>query len=106
MAKDASGRVTIREAPKGLAAEQAGLLAGDEILFIDGVAVADLTDAQLRQLLSGDAGDPVKLTVTRGPRVLRLTLHRTPAQRLRVAPPQPSTGSAAQAPENRREFGD
>ncbi len=39
---------------------------------------------QLHELLGGDVGDPVRLTVVRGEEVLRVTLRRTPARKHRV----------------------
>lgn len=81
LAQDASGRLIIREAPESLAAGRAGLYPGDEILLIDGRDVRTLDSKQLHQALSGEVDDPVKLTVVRGDRVLRVALRRTPARR-------------------------
>lgn len=95
LTKTQDGRVTVRDAPRGLAAEKAGLLADDEILLIDGVAARDLSPEALHQKLSGDVGDPVKLTVLRGDRVIRVTLWRTPGQRFK---PGPSQGPGVDTP--------
>jgi C-terminal processing protease CtpA/Prc len=73
------GRLFVREVPAGLAAARAGLQANDEILLIDGRDVRDLSHKQIHAHLSGDVGQPVKLTVLRGEDVLRVTLKRTPA---------------------------
>jgi C-terminal processing protease CtpA/Prc len=78
------GRLYIRETPAGLAAEKAGLQPDDEILLIDGRDVRALTARQVHQALSGDVGEPVKLTVIRGEEVIRVTLRRTPARKHRV----------------------
>jgi C-terminal processing protease CtpA/Prc len=83
------GRVFVREAPPGLAAEKAGVREGDEILLIDGADVRMMDDKRLHQALSGEIGDPVKLTLLRGERVVRVTLKRTTAQR-----PKPGTKPA------------
>ena len=78
------GRLFVRETPAGLAAEKAGLRPDDEILLIDGRDVRALTPQQVHELLGGDVGDPVKLTLVRGEEVLRVTLRRTPARKHRV----------------------
>lgn len=75
------GRLFVREAPSGLAAERAGLRSGDEVLLIDGRDVRDMTSKQIHERLSGDVGQPVKLTVLRGEDVLRVTLKRTKARK-------------------------
>jgi carboxyl-terminal processing protease len=77
------GRLFVREVPDGLAAERAGLRAGDEILLIDGRDVRDLTAKQIHERLSGEVGHTVKLTALRGEEVLRVTLKRTPARKPR-----------------------
>ena len=75
------GRLFIREVPPGLAAAQAGLQPGDEITLIDGRDARDFDEKGLHKLLAGDVGDPVKLTVLRGEKVLHVTLRRTPVPR-------------------------
>ena len=75
------GRLFVREVPSGLAAERAGLRSGDEVLLIDGRDVRDMTSKQVHERLSGDVGQPVKLTVLRGEEVLRVTLKRTKARK-------------------------
>jgi len=75
------GELTIRETPKGLAAEKAGLQPGDRILLIDGIDVRGLAAKRVHSLLTGEVGAPVKLTVVRGERIIRVTLERTPARK-------------------------
>jgi C-terminal processing protease CtpA/Prc len=84
------GRLFVRETPKNLAAERAGLKPGDEILLIDGRDVRRLDPEAVHRALSGEVREPVKLTVLRGERLLRVTLRRTepPAK-----PPKPATQS-------------
>ena len=79
------GELTIREVPEGLAAEEAGLRPGDKILLIDGVDVRTLDSKGVHEALSGDVDDTVKLTIERGTQIIRVTLKRTPAQKLRFA---------------------
>ena len=79
------GELTIREVPEGLAADEAGLQPGDEILLIDGVDVRTLDSKGVHQALAGEVDDKVKLTVERGDQIIRVTLKRTPAQKLLFA---------------------
>jgi len=81
--EDGSGALYVREVPKGLAADQAGLLPGDEILMIEGRYVRDLDTSGLRALLRGEPGTRVVLTVVRGEEVRRIEVERTPLR----APP-------------------
>ena len=64
--------------PENLAADKGGLAAGDEILLIDGRDVRELDERGVHRSLSGEVGDPVKLTLLRDGRVIRVTLRRTP----------------------------
>lgn len=82
LAQTPDRRLVVRDAPVGLAAAREGLTAGDQVLLIDGRDVRRLSAEQVHLALAGDIGDPVKLTIIRGERVLRVTLHRTPARRL------------------------
>jgi C-terminal processing protease CtpA/Prc len=75
------GRLFLREVPKNLAADQAGLREGDEVLLIDGRDVRAMAPEQVHAALSGDVGQPVKLTLVRGDQVIRETLRRTPARK-------------------------
>ena len=84
LGRRSDGRVFVRESPAGLAADKAGVREGDEILLIDGIDVRQLDERRLHHALSGEVGDPVKLTLLRGERVVRVTLKRTPAGRPRI----------------------
>jgi C-terminal processing protease CtpA/Prc len=79
LSQRADGTLVIHEAPSGLAAAQGGLKPGDELLLIDGRDVRAMSSAQVHSALSGDVGDPVKLTVVRGDDIVRVTLRRTKA---------------------------
>lgn len=50
---------------KNSPAEAAGVLAGDVIVEIDGIATLGMTDVEVSQHLRGEEGDPVTLTVDR-----------------------------------------
>jgi C-terminal processing protease CtpA/Prc len=86
LGRRSDGRVFVREAPQGLAAEKAGVREGDEILLVDGIDVRQLDERRLHRALSGEVGDPVKLTLLRGESVVRVTLKRTKARRLKRGP--------------------
>src|SRR6478609_1860673 len=81
-----TGRLFLREVPASLAAGQANLKPGDEILLIDGLNVRRLDPQQINAALTGDVGSPVKLTVLRQEQILRVTLKRTEAHRLAKKP--------------------
>jgi carboxyl-terminal processing protease len=81
LAQDQNQRLFVREIPDGLAADRAGLEVGDEILTIDGYDARAMSVAGVHQALSGDVGEPVKLTLIRRGEVVRVTLKRTPAKK-------------------------
>jgi C-terminal processing protease CtpA/Prc len=78
LGQGADQRLVVREVPGKLAAGQAGLQPGDEVLLIDGRDVRELDERGVHRALGGDVGAPVKLTLLREGRVLRVTLRRTP----------------------------
>ena len=73
------GTLVVRETPPGLAAARAGLRAGDELLLIEGRDVRALNAEAVHRALSGEVGEPVKLTLVRDERIVRVTLLRSPA---------------------------
>jgi carboxyl-terminal processing protease len=60
------GRLTIVAPIPGSPAEEAGIVAGDVILQIDGTSVEGLSDAEALDLLKGPAGEKVSLVLQRG----------------------------------------
>lgn len=78
------GRVIVRDVPPHLAAARAGVLPGDELLLIEGQDVRRLGEDDLRRVLSGYVGEPVRLTFVRGEQVRRVTIQRSMAEPYRV----------------------
>jgi C-terminal processing protease CtpA/Prc len=78
LAQTPDQRLVLREVPPNLAAGRAGLQPGDELLLIDGRDVRELSERDVHRALGGNAGDPVKLTLLRDGRVIRVTVRRTP----------------------------
>ncbi|MBI2392239.1 MAG: PDZ domain-containing protein [Deltaproteobacteria bacterium] len=60
-----SGRVIIVEVPDGGAGARAGLEVGDEVLAIDGVAVATMSKDEFQRAVRGPAGSSVEVDVRR-----------------------------------------
>jgi C-terminal processing protease CtpA/Prc len=77
LGQGADQRLVLREVPGELAAGKAGLQPGDELILIDGRDVRDLDERGVHLALSGKVGEPVKLTLLREGRVIRVTLRRT-----------------------------
>lgn len=73
--EEESRAVYVRDVPD--ADTESPLLAGDEIVMVDGVYVRDLSTSELRKRLRGAPGSRVKLTVLRGSDVVRLEVVRT-----------------------------
>ena len=79
-----TGALHVRDVPTGLAAAEAGLVPGDELIMIDGRYVRELDSLAVRRLLRGQPGERVVLTVVRGYEVRRVEVTRTPLR----APPE------------------
>ncbi|TYZ07087.1 S41 family peptidase [Hymenobacter lutimineralis] len=60
-----SGKTIVQAAYEGYPAQKAGLLPGDEILNINGIALEKKTNSDISKLLKGQANSLVKLMVTR-----------------------------------------
>ncbi len=90
LGQQTDGRVYLREVPPDLAAAQAGLKEGDELLLIEGQDVRQMTSDQIHYALEGEVGQPVRLTAVRGERILRVTVTRTAAQRRGAPLPEDS----------------
>ena len=81
LAQGPDQRLYVREVPGDLAAARGGVRAGDEILLIDGTDARALGTRGVHEALSGNVGEPVKLTLVRDGQIVRVTLKRTRARR-------------------------
>ena len=75
------GRLTVREAPSGHAAAEAGIAPGDEILLIDGRDVRNMSTETVHRLLEGEVGTTVRLTLLRRGKIERIGVRRAPLSR-------------------------
>jgi S1-C subfamily serine protease len=73
-----TGAVHVRESPPGLAADSAGIVAGDRVKMVDGVLVDDIDAGRIRRLLRGPVGSTVTLTLVRGDEVMHIEVTRQP----------------------------
>jgi C-terminal processing protease CtpA/Prc len=92
LAQTADQRLVLHEVPPEHAAGRAGLQPGDELLLIDGRDVRELDERGVHRALGGNLGDPVKLTLLREGRVIRVTVRRTapPAKASQIKPRKPA----------------
>jgi C-terminal processing protease CtpA/Prc len=81
LAQRSDGELFVRDVPENLGADKSGLRPGDQILLIEGIDVRGLSSERVHEILAGEVGDPVRLTVIRGEEVLRVTVKRTPAKK-------------------------
>lgn len=66
----------VREVPRGLGADRAGLRPGDQVMMIDGWYVKDLGAREISERLRGEPGSTVAITVVRGAEVRHLRVTR------------------------------
>ena len=75
MTEDASG-LDVTQVTEDGPAEEAGVLAGDKIVGVDGQSVAGMELADIKKLILGEAGTTVKLTILREDAQLELEITR------------------------------
>lgn len=76
----------VRDVPEGLAADDAGLIPGDEIVMISGQYTRDLDQKAIVDLLRGPVGSEVELTIARGSEVRHVRVKRTALREQEVKP--------------------
>ena len=81
LVQDGEQRLFVREVPAGLGADRAGVRVADEILMIDGLDARAMGDKGVHQALTGDVGEPVKLTLVRDGQIVRVSVRRSLARR-------------------------
>lgn len=64
----------------GGSAEEAGVLAGDVIIGVDGLSIADMSTTEVKNLIRGKEGTAVNLTVLRETEELEITVTRKQIQ--------------------------
>jgi C-terminal processing protease CtpA/Prc len=76
-----TGQLFVREVPPGMAAAEAGLRDGDEVIAIDGVPVGSMSPAEVHQHLEGSLGSSVVLVVMRNGESRKIEVVRGPLER-------------------------
>ena len=74
--QQASGGVQIAEVMRYSSAEEAGLQAGDQIIAVDGTDTTQMNTTEVAQLLRGEEGTAVQVTVQRQGREMTFTCTR------------------------------
>jgi C-terminal processing protease CtpA/Prc len=91
-----NGALYVRDLFPGLAGERAGLLPGDEIIMIDGHYVRELDAPRVRELLRGQVGTAVRLTIVRGELVVRMRVARSELRDAQEEQPKPRMETLAE----------
>lgn len=86
------GGVQIAEVMRFSSAEEAGLQVGDIIIAVDGVDATEMTNADVAELLRGEEGTTVSVTVRRQGRDLTVTCTRRQVNQVYVSSSTPADG--------------
>lgn len=84
--------VQIAEVMRFSSAEEAGLQIGDMIIAVDGVDATEMTNADVAELLRGEEGTTVSVTVRRQGRDLTVTCTRRQVNQVYVSSSTPADG--------------
>jgi C-terminal processing protease CtpA/Prc len=71
-------RLFVRATPEGQGAARAGIVPGDEILFLDGKSVRAMSPEEIRRGVRGDVGSTLVVTLVRGGQTMEVKIVRTP----------------------------
>lgn len=86
--REVTGRVVVVEVPPGGAGARAGLETGDEILAVDGVAVAGMSKEDFQRAVRGPVGSKVTVDVRRDGLRRRIVVERLAIRGIEP-PPKP-----------------
>lgn len=78
LGKRTDGRLFVRGVPPGEGADRAGLELDDEILAIEGRAVREMSQEDIRRAVRGDVGSTLMITVERGGQRRDVKVQRSP----------------------------
>lgn len=78
LGKRTDGRLFVRGVPAGEGADRAGLAIDDEIVAIDGHAVNQMSQEDVRRAVRGDVGSALTLTVERAGQRRDVKVQRSP----------------------------
>lgn len=78
LGKRTDGRLFVRGVPVGQGADRAGLEVDDEIVAIDGHAVKDMSQDDVKRAVRGDVGTSLLLTIDRGGQKRDVKVERSP----------------------------
>ncbi len=68
--------ILITEVYEGFGAEKAGLMAGDKVLKVDGKSVTEISNEEVSEMLKGQSGTEVVLSIIRGEEHKDITITR------------------------------
>ena len=71
-----SGKITVIDVEKGSPADNAGFKYGDEIIKIDDTSIENMEMSKIGEMLRGEAGTQVKITILRDNKTLEFDLTR------------------------------
>ncbi len=76
-----NGRLFVREVPPEMAAAQAGVRDGDEVIAVDGVPVAEMSPTEVHHRLEGVVGSKVVLLIVRDGETRKIEVVRGPLKK-------------------------
>ncbi|MGZ3418821.1 MAG: PDZ domain-containing protein [Polyangiales bacterium] len=82
--REATGRIVITEVPAGGAGARAGLEVGDEIVAVDGVAVAGMSADDFHRAVRGPVGTRVTIDVRRDGMIHKIAVDRAAMREIKA----------------------